>query len=195
MGNYHVSVLKVGYSTWLSDTRLRADGTITLITGPRNILVDTGGPRDINLLIEALNEYSLMPTEIDYVVCTHGHSDHVGNLNLFPDATIIVSYDVCYGDLYDVHDFASGVPYIIDDDVQVIATPGHTDQDVSVVVRATDDVIVIAGDLFESEEDLTDEELWKSVSMNPALQEDNRKRVLEMATYIVPGHGDIFRVR
>ena len=37
---------------------------------------------------------------MDWVVCTHGHSDHVGNLNLFADAKIIVSHDICKGDKY-----------------------------------------------------------------------------------------------
>ena len=62
----------------------------------------------------ALDENRVTPNEIDVVVCTHGHSDHVGNLNLFPNAKFIVSYDVSEGDLYSVHDFQGGNPYIID---------------------------------------------------------------------------------
>lgn len=57
----------------------------------------------------------VLPDDINYVVCTHGHSDHVGNLNLFPDATFIVSYDVSKKDEYTVHRFEDGLPYKIDD--------------------------------------------------------------------------------
>ena len=57
----------------------------------------------------------LVPDEIDFVVCTHGHSDHVGNLNLFSDATFIVSYDVSRKDHYFVHPFKHGIPYKIHD--------------------------------------------------------------------------------
>ena len=42
----------------------------------------------------------LTPAEIDTVVGTHGHSDHIGNLNLFPHATVIVSYDISRGDTF-----------------------------------------------------------------------------------------------
>lgn len=39
-----------------------------------------------------------------------------------------------------------GVPYIVDDAVEVIATPGHTGSDISVVVTGTDlGTVVIAG--------------------------------------------------
>lgn len=38
-------------------------------------------------------------------MCTHGHSDHVGNLSMFDKAVHILSYDVCEGDKYHMHDF------------------------------------------------------------------------------------------
>lgn len=72
--------------------------------------------RQIILLSSALDEKGgVLPDDINYVVCTHGHSDHVGNLNLFPDATFIVSYDVSKKDEYTVHRFEDGLPYKIDD--------------------------------------------------------------------------------
>ena len=55
------------------------------------------------------------PSDIEYVVCTHGHSDHVGNLNLFPDATFIVSYDLSKKDRYTVYPFKQGASYKIDE--------------------------------------------------------------------------------
>ena len=48
----------------------------------------------------ALHMEGLTPAEIDTVVGTHGHSDHIGNLNLFPHATVIVSYDISRGDTF-----------------------------------------------------------------------------------------------
>ena len=58
------------------------------------------------------------------MVCTHGHSDHTGNNNLFPEAILLVSFDVCRGDLYTDHDFAGGQPYVIDEAVRVSPLPG-----------------------------------------------------------------------
>ena len=193
MAAYRVHVLKEGYATPAGPGMQHADGTITLVAGAHNILVDTGGPQDGDAIMRALHAEGLRTEDIDHVVCTHGHCDHVGNLGLFPHATLIVSYDVCDGDLYRQHEFARGEPYVIDDGVEVIATPGHTREDVSVVVRTAEGVYVIAGDLFECEQDLDDEALWRSSSEDPRAQAESRARILRLADFIVPGHGPTFR--
>lgn len=115
---YSVSVLKVGYCHSQSDGTFRADGTITLITGPKTILVDTGGPWDRDFLLKALSQKGLEQQDIDVVVGTHGHSDHIGNLSLFPTALIIVGYDVSKGDTYQPNEMARGHAYTLDDHVR-----------------------------------------------------------------------------
>ncbi|XP_029436490.1 metallo-beta-lactamase domain-containing protein 1 [Rhinatrema bivittatum] len=189
---YSLSVIKKGYSETDQDGNMRADGTITLIKGPQVIVVDTGSPWDRDLILQRLAEHGLQPTDVTHVVCTHGHSDHVGNLNLFPEATFLVSYDICRRDHYLSHDFGAGVPYLIDSWVEVIATPGHTGADTSVLVRGTaEGTVAVAGDLFECE---GDEETWRELSENPVLQEGSRQKVLTMADVVIPGHGAPFRV-
>lgn len=116
---YSVYVLKVGYCLPQSDGTFRADGTITLITGPKTILVDTGGPWDREFLLMKLKERSLIPSDIDFVVGTHGHSDHIGNLSLFPTAVIFVGYDISDGDTYRSNKLAEGHAYEIDEYVSV----------------------------------------------------------------------------
>jgi glyoxylase-like metal-dependent hydrolase (beta-lactamase superfamily II) len=194
MKHYEVTVLKPGYATWVGPTQQHADGSITLVRGPTNVIVDTGGPWDRQALLSALKNEGLNPRDIHYVVCTHGHSDHVGNVNLFPEATLILSYDVCKGDLYTFHEFVHGQPYKIDDEVEVIATPGHTKQDISVIVSTREGTYAIVGDLFECGEDLDNEDLWRSFSEFPDEQVASRKKILELADLIVPGHGDAFEV-
>ncbi|MEN6521777.1 MAG: MBL fold metallo-hydrolase [Armatimonadota bacterium] len=192
MNTNEVRVLKHGYTVQISPSQLRADGTITLIKSRLNVLVDTGGPWDRDFLLSALEAHGVKPQDISFVVCTHGHSDHTGNTNLFPGAVLISSHDISKDDLYTVHDFAK--PYIIDDGIEVIATPGHTQGDVSVIVRTKDGIVAITGDLFENEADLTDDSLWKATSELPKEQQLSRNRVLKLANFIVPGHGDIFAV-
>ena len=173
----------------------RACGTITLVKGPKNIIVDTGNPWDRDIIIEGLKKHGIKCDDINYVVCTHGHSDHVGNLNLFTKAIHIVSYDICYGDQYILHSFEQGIPYEIDDDVEVLPTPGHTGADVTVVVRNTKvGTVAITGDLFECEDDLEDSSIWQKSSENEELQEKSRINMLQLADVIIPGHGKLFEV-
>lgn len=76
--------------------------------------------------------------------------------------------------------------------VSVIPTPGHTAQDVSVQVRGTTaGTVLVAGDLFES---YSDEETWRDLSVNTAVQEVSRQAALQTADVIIPGHGLPFRV-
>ncbi|TSL34607.1 Metallo-beta-lactamase domain-containing protein 1 [Bagarius yarrelli] len=189
---YCVSVLKHGYCLSQPDGSFRADGSITLLTGPKNILVDTGGPWNRDFLISKLKENGLSPADVSLVVGTHGHSDHVGNLNLFPSATVIVGCDVSQGDRYLPNRLAEGSPYIIDSYVSIIPTPGHTGRDVSVLVKGTVvGQVLVAGDLFECS---ADEDSWKELSENPVVQDVSRQTALKTADVIIPGHGAPFRV-
>ncbi|XP_072038008.1 metallo-beta-lactamase domain-containing protein 1-like [Amphiura filiformis] len=194
-GVYSVHILKEGYSKAEEPGEQRACGTISLVKGTHKIIVDTGNPWDRELIVRGLASHGLCADDIDHVVCTHGHSDHVGNLNLFLNARHIVGYDVCQGDLYTDHPFSEGISLWIDDVVEVKPTPGHTHSDVSLIVHNTKDgVTVIAGDLFECEEDLKNPSIWKDNSEAPDMQESNRSQVLTVANVIVPGHGKLFHV-
>ncbi|XP_031554981.1 metallo-beta-lactamase domain-containing protein 1-like [Actinia tenebrosa] len=79
------------------------------------------------------------------------------------------------------------------DQVVILPTVGHTSEDISVVVHNTQyGTVVIAGDLFECE---NDEDSWKDVSQFPDKQAQNRDSVLQVADWIVPGHGAMFKVK
>ncbi|XP_017282494.1 metallo-beta-lactamase domain-containing protein 1 [Kryptolebias marmoratus] len=189
---YSVSVLKPGFCSAHTDGTFRADGTISLVTGPKTVLVDTGGPWDRDFLLQSLEDRGVGPGDIELVVGTHGHSDHVGNLNLFPSALMIVGHDVSEGDTYRPSQLAEGQTFIVDEHVSVLPTPGHTGQDVSVQVTGTSaGTVLIAGDLFES---WSDEDTWRDLSMNTTVQEVSRQKALQTADVIIPGHGLPFRV-
>ncbi|XP_074023952.1 metallo-beta-lactamase domain-containing protein 1 [Numenius arquata] len=193
---YSLWVLQEGYSRPHPDGTLRADGTVTLVAGggPVTALVDTGGPWGGPSLLEKLGSRGVSPEDVTHLVCTHGHSDHVGNLNLFPAATLVLGYDVCRGaGRYVPNGLAEGRPYVLDPGhLEVVATPGHTRSHVSLVARATSlGTVVVAGDLFERE---GDEGEWEALSEDPREQERSRRRVVAMADVIVPGHGPPFRV-
>lgn len=203
---------------------VRADGTVTLVlprawaSGPSRgrvaapsagdggaetaleeavrgpILVDTGGPWAREALLGALARQGVAPGDVTLVVGTHGHSDHIGNLGLFPRAALLVSHDFCLpGGLYLPLGLCEAQPLVLSSGLQVWATPGHGGQrDVSVVVEGTGlGTVVVAGDVFER---LGDEDSWQALSEDPGAQQRSRERILRVADVVVPGHGDPFRV-
>lgn len=192
---YTVVVLQEGYHQPTPDGGARADGTVTLLRGPLPMLVDTGGPWGRERLLAALVGEGLAPADIKHVVCTHGHSDHAGNLNLFPAAELLVGFDRSApgADQYLPVGLVEGRPHALDPGhVEVVATPGHVAAHTSVVVRGTMlGTVVVAGDLFERH---GDEDSWQGLSEDPARQEHSRQWVLGFADVVVPGHGAPFRV-
>ncbi|XP_062513904.1 metallo-beta-lactamase domain-containing protein 1-like [Corticium candelabrum] len=191
---YFVHPLIEGFSYPTGPSKQKATGSSTLFKGLMNVVVDTGTPWDKEKICAGLHENGIRPQDVNLVVCTHGHSDHVGNLNLFENATMIVSYDISRGHEYTTFPFKNDMTYKVDDYVDIIPTPGHTDCCVSVVVRDTDfGTVVAAGDLFECKDDLVQPKLWQDFSEHPDLQVRNRDKVWRIADWIVPGHGKMFR--
>ena len=188
-----VKVLRTGYSFKTSDGLIHADCTITLILGDSIVLVDTGGYWTASQLISDLSKAGLSPDKVDTVVCTHRHSDHIGCLSLFQHSDMIVGFDVFRNDVYISHDFHSGFELKIAEGITVRSTPGHTNEDVSVLVETENGLIAVVGDLFENEADIEDESIWLEHSANPEAQRLNRDNILKTASAIIPGHGRLFR--
>ena len=197
--SYQVHVLKAGYSK-VEEDGCTANGSSTLIIGPRfKMVVDTLSPWDKDMLVSALASYGVGPGDVTHLVCTHGHPDHVGNNNLFTGEGVvhIVGWSVHTRDKYSDHPFHLGKELRIDGEkLVVMPTPGHTLDSVSVKVVTDEGVVVVAGDLFEKEDDLADESIWKEAgSESEVEQEKHRGIVLGIADFIIPGHGPIFRVK
>jgi len=85
----------------------RGATSVLLSAGRRRVVVDTGMPHEAPQLVAALEERQLRPADIDSVINTHFHIDHVLNNSLFSHSTIYAcqqSYDWCcslYSDLRD----------------------------------------------------------------------------------------------
>jgi len=92
--------------------------------------------------------------------------------------------------------FFLGDEFYIEPKVKVICTPGHTADSVTVLVETEEfGLVAVTGDLFEREADIEFPQLWRETagSKDPETQEKNRKKILMMADYIVPGHGHMFK--
>jgi len=191
-----VDVLFPGYSTDVeSVSRANCSCVLVRAEGGRNMVVDPMTAWDAGKIVGALALHGLTPDDISFVVATHGHCDHVGCLSLFTKARHIVGYDIHEGDVFYTHDFTES-RYIVWEGVSVMATPGHTKAHVSVVVETGERrVVVVAGDLFEKEEDIADGSIWREAgSEDEGKQRKNRKLVANLAHEIIPGHGPAFLV-
>lgn len=199
-----VSVLAEGYSSTIespdSSNYMLANCSCTLIqtTSGSNIIVDTMTAWDGQYILSALERFGLQPQDVDYVVCTHGHSDHIGCNYLFLNAKWhFVGTCMSNANKYPEINFEE--PFELDNDnVKIMYTPGHTSSCVSVLVYNTEPnggVIGICGDLFEREDDIFNEDIWLNAgSENPKAQRENRSRIAELCSRIIPGHGKEFDV-
>jgi glyoxylase-like metal-dependent hydrolase (beta-lactamase superfamily II) len=96
---------------WKVETLLpgswRSAASVLLSNGGRHLVVDTGMPHEEHLLTNALQERGLCASDVEAVISTHFHIDHVLNNWLFTGSVIYAtqeSYDWCrslYADLLD----------------------------------------------------------------------------------------------
>ena len=99
-----LDILQTGYYRPLKDS-FNASGTITLLTSSEMcVVVDTGSPWDRDTLVATLVERNVEPIRVNWVFGTHGHVDHIGNLNLFQNSKMIVGCDIASKNIYENFD-------------------------------------------------------------------------------------------
>jgi glyoxylase-like metal-dependent hydrolase (beta-lactamase superfamily II) len=128
--------------------------TVVLIKNDKNIIVDTGSFLDREKIIEELKKQNLTPEDIDIVILTHLHLDHLVNVDLFNKAKVFCKFKggKDYPGQYHVlsegyltrTDLSDGAQ--ISKGVSIIHTPGHSSDMISVVVETDKGKIVITGD-------------------------------------------------
>ncbi|MEM5879250.1 MAG: MBL fold metallo-hydrolase [Candidatus Aenigmatarchaeota archaeon] len=174
-----------------------ASSTATLIQDSGlNIIVDPG--MDRKSLLTALKEEGLSTSDINFVILTHYHLDHSLLAGIFENAKILDSTEIYSWD-GKIESHKGKVPGT---KIKLIKTPGHDPFHCSVIVNTKEyGRVAIVGDVFwwaDEEEQKTDEkslmEHEDPYVKNEKQLEESRKRVLEIADYIIPGHGKIFRV-
>uniref|UniRef100_A0A914M051 Metallo-beta-lactamase domain-containing protein 1 n=1 Tax=Meloidogyne incognita TaxID=6306 RepID=A0A914M051_MELIC len=120
----------LGFTFVASITLIKDEGKI--------ILVDTGLATDINGrtdLIEKLANLGIAPPAIDIVVTTHGHADHSGNTNIFSDAIHYQGSIVHHRMKFNFSSLFENRTFSLTKNINLIKTPGHTQEDISIVVK------------------------------------------------------------
>ncbi|MDD5702001.1 MAG: MBL fold metallo-hydrolase [Dehalococcoidales bacterium] len=189
-----VLVLVQGYVRKTSAGELAASPSTVLVKS-RDIflLVDPGANQ--SFLLKALADHGLSMENINMVFLTHYHPDHFLNIRLFPGRDVYDGTTVYRDDKETA--YSQKIPST---DIQVIATPGHTPEHASLLIDAPDGKYAVSGDVFwweDGQEPSTD---WNTLLGLPdPLAQDmealrtSRRKLLEMADYIIPGHGSIFK--
>ena len=74
-------------------------------------------------------------------------------------------------------------------DIEIIKTPGHSYDNITLFVKTEKGVVAVVGDVF-TKKGYEDDEFAQDM----ATLKKSRKLVKEKANFIIPGHGDIYEV-
>jgi glyoxylase-like metal-dependent hydrolase (beta-lactamase superfamily II) len=195
-----------------------------LLKGPWNVLVDTsfGSPAQIaehypqelrrpgdELPEPLLAEIGLAVGDIDLIIHTHLHYDHVGNNHLFPHATKLAqTQEVTYAEApgtpimgREYFTPACGFPaqfnarelttvegdHTVADGLDIISLEGHTPGSQGIVVTTSDGPLCYAGDLVMVSENM---DPMTPVGLHVDLEacERSRQKVASLHARVVPSH-------
>jgi len=151
------------------------------------IVVDPGMVARRSLILEPLAGLGVQPEAVTHVFLSHHHPDHTINIALFQNAEVVDFWARYRDDLWLDHD---GDGYLLAPKSQLWLTPGHTEEDATLVVEADDAVYAMTHLWWR--EDRTPE--VDPLGTDQAAIEAGRARVLAAADIVIPGHGGAFRV-
>jgi len=178
-----VEMIHAGY------TGERTGSTVTLIRDDDAIIVaDPGMVARRSLILDPLAERGIAPEAVSHVFLSHHHPDHTMNAALFPNAEVVDFWARYIDDLWLDMD---GDGHLLAPHSQLWLTPGHSEEDATLIVEADDGVYAMTHLWWHS--DRTPE--VDPYAFDQLALERNRERVLAIADVVIPGHGGPFRVR
>jgi len=164
----------------------RTQPTISLVKDKDIVMiVDPGVLPSQKVLIEKLSKEGLSLEDINYVFITHSHLDHYRNVGMFANAKVIE-----YFGIWDKNKVKDRIENLTEN-IRILMTPGHDYTSLTLFANTKQGVIAICGDVFWQEDkpevDLYAQDLTK---LN-----QSRQMVLEVANFIIPGHGAMYKVK
>ncbi|GJL51259.1 MAG: hypothetical protein NPIRA01_24860 [Nitrospirales bacterium] len=171
-----------------TDGARKVASTISVVQGEDIVLiVDPGmaAPKVWGEVLVTLHSLNIVPKDVTHVFISHHHPDHTTHLGLFPEAVIVDFWASYKDDLWEDHPDN----YELAPGIKVVRTPGHTDEDASLLVETTEGTYAFThlwwGPDLEPQED--------PLAEDPDGLKKSRQMVLQQADWIVPGHGEMFK--
>jgi glyoxylase-like metal-dependent hydrolase (beta-lactamase superfamily II) len=176
------AALHVLFAGYLGD---RVAATVSFVAdGELRLVVDPGLVPAPRAILEPLAELGMGPEAVTDVVLSHHHPDHTLHAALFPNARVHDFWAVYKGDVWDSRP-AEGVE--LSPSVRLIETPGHSPQDITTLVGTPDGVVACTHLWWTATVPVED-----PYATDPEALHAGRRRVLEVASLVVPGHGPPF---
>lgn len=158
--------------------------TVSLVRdGAAVIVIDPGMVRDRRQILDPLAALGVDPGQVTDIVLSHHHPDHTLNAALFLNARVHDHWAVYENDVWTSRE-ADGA--LISPSVRLIASPGHTPQDITTLAGTPEGVVAFTHSWWHS----------GGPAHDPYAEMDalhrSRARILAVASRIVPGHGAPF---
>ena len=165
-----------------------ASSVVLVRDGDARIVVDPGMVARRSLILDPLAALGVAPESITHVFLSHHHPDHTINVALFPNAEVVDFWARYVGDEWLDHD---GDGYRLAGHSTLWLTPGHTEEDASLIVEADDATYAMTHAWWRG--DRTPE--IDPFAPDQAVLAASRSRILAAADIVIPGHGEPFRTR
>lgn len=173
---------------------LQASSTVTFISEDNhNIIVDSGLPGEGKKIISELSNLGFEIKDIDIVINTHLHGDHIGNNALFSKAKFIAHEKELPARLNNIKVITED--YQVNENIKIIETPGHTPGSISVVLNSPENskTYVVSGDALPIKDNYTQ---WvpPGINYNPKIALASMKKIVDIADFVIPGHDKMFKI-
>ena len=150
----------------------------------KKILIDTSSKENSKELVQSLKKLNILPRDIDLVILTHAHYDHIENLNLFLKAEIYGNFKESINE--DHTRTPLGNINLIEKlsikGFTVYKTPGHTKDDIIILYKN----ILFSGDVIFNDGYIGRTDFPESI---PERMKDSLKLISTLKFDILcPGH-------
>jgi glyoxylase-like metal-dependent hydrolase (beta-lactamase superfamily II) len=202
-------VLAYGYPGKGTDGRPFGWSSCALvITEEANIVIDAGSYSSRGAIIKKLKTFGLEPHDIDMVLLTHLHHDHIQNIDLFPQAEFLLNKDE-----WDYALKTTDMPYqkpiliplisfkkrfindgeIIASGVSAMLTLAHTPGSMSYLIQTEKERIIFCGDAIKNRLELRTGDV--DMTYDEQASKESIANIIASCDKVLMGHDGIYSVK